>query len=135
MPSRCTIGILTYNEDFLGETHLEKLGIPAARCHIRGASNGGALRGHIQLGNEYVHNEISTELVAIALKLVKDHPDVASICLECTNMPPFAEAIQIATGLPVYDVHTMGEWFYSGLVRRRPAKWGGIPMDQLETRA
>ncbi|KAK9781617.1 putative Aspartate/glutamate racemase family protein [Seiridium cardinale] len=133
-PSR-SVGILTYDETRLGKSHLEKLGIPASRCHIRGAPSNGTLRRHIELGVQYVHEDISAELVAVSRQLVVDHSEIAVLCLECTNMPPFSEAIQSATGLPVYDVYTMGQWFYGGLARGRPPKWGDIPKDKLETRA
>ncbi|KAH8649987.1 hypothetical protein BX600DRAFT_554424 [Xylariales sp. PMI_506] len=134
LPPLHVVGILTYDDERLGPSHLEKLGIPPARCKIRGAPKDGALRRHIQLGEEYVHEEISAELVAVAQLLLADHPETAALCLECTQMPVFAEAIHRATGLPVYDIYTAGCWFYSGLVSRRPQRWGSIPKDTLEGR-
>jgi hypothetical protein len=50
--------------------------------------------------------------------MVENHGGVGAVVLECTQMPPFAEAIQKVVGLPVYDVYTMGMWFYSGLASR-----------------
>ncbi|KAI0593985.1 hypothetical protein F4775DRAFT_596678 [Biscogniauxia sp. FL1348] len=129
-----TVGILTYDDARLGTAQLDKLGIPSGRCHIRGVPASGGLRQHIQHGAEYVHEDISRQLVEIARDMVAEHPDIAAICLECTNMPPFSEAIQDAVGLPVYDAHTMGCWFYSGLVSRRPKRWGAIERDTLDTR-
>jgi len=67
---------------------------------------------------------LEAELVAESKALMAEHPDVGVLVLECTQMPPFAEAIQAAIGIPVYDVYTMAMWFYSGLVRRRPSTWG-----------
>ena len=34
-------------------------------------------------------------------------PSVAAIVLECTNMPPYADAVRAATGLPVHDITTL----------------------------
>ncbi len=42
-------------------------------------------------------------VVSVAKKLVADYPDVGMILLECTDMPPYAEAVRRATGLPVFD--------------------------------
>ena len=45
--------------------------------------------------------------VAAALRLAHRHPEVGAIVLECTNMPPYAEAVRGATGLPVHDITTL----------------------------
>lgn len=95
---------------------------------------GGALQRHIGGGEAYAHDEIAAELVGAARRLLADRPDVAALCLECTNMPPFAEAVQAAVGVPVYDVVSMADWFYSGLVQRRPERWGPVLEDTPETR-
>ena len=45
--------------------------------------------------------------VAAALRLANRVPELGAIVLECTNMPPYAEAVRVATGLPVYDITTL----------------------------
>lgn len=55
------------------------------------------------------------ELAAAAAKLVAEWPDIRAVVLECTNMPPFRDAIQEACGRPVYDVVTLVEYVHSGL--------------------
>ncbi|MEO6749516.1 MAG: aspartate/glutamate racemase family protein, partial [Casimicrobiaceae bacterium] len=57
--------------------------------------------------------------VQAARDLVAENPDVGAIVLECTNMPPYAAAVQRATGLPVYDIYSMINWFHAGLRPRR----------------
>jgi len=32
---------------------------------------------------------------------------VRAIVLECTNLPPYADAVRDATGLPVHDITTL----------------------------
>ena len=44
-------------------------------------------------------------------------PDIGAIVLECTNMPPYSEAIQEAIKLPVFDVVTMVNYAYSAFVQ------------------
>jgi Asp/Glu/hydantoin racemase len=58
------------------------------------------------------------ELVGTAKRLVADHPDVGAIVLECTNMPPYAAAIQEEVGLPVFDIYTLVHMVYRAVVRR-----------------
>ena len=59
------------------------------------------------------------DVVSAAQALVARHPDIGAIVLECTNMPPYAAAVQAATGLPVYDIYSLISWFHAGLRPRR----------------
>ena len=42
-------------------------------------------------------------LVKVAQKLMRDHPHIGQILLECTDMPPYAEAVCDVTGVEVFD--------------------------------
>ena len=42
-----------------------------------------------------------------AQRLVKQHPEVTELVLECTNLPPYADAIARATGRPVHHLLTL----------------------------
>ena len=48
------------------------------------------------------------EWVDLAVKVQRQHPDVGIWLFECANMPPYADAVRRATGLPVFDALTMG---------------------------
>lgn len=85
----------------------------------------GHLRKVIQDGAKYDEIAMEQEMVDEATELVRNEAGrIGAIVLECTQMPPYAEAIQRTVGVPVYDVYTMGLWFYSGLTRRCPMAWG-----------
>ena len=43
--------------------------------------------------------------------------DIGAIVLECTNMSPYAYDIQKISNLPVFDIYTLMQWFYSGLIK------------------
>ncbi|KIW35667.1 uncharacterized protein PV07_02352 [Cladophialophora immunda] len=122
-----TVGALTYDDSKLGVRQLLQVGVhdPDA-VYIAAPPEDGWLRGHIRDGVPYDHAKIETELVESALGLLRRHPDIGAILLECTQMPPFADAIRKATNLPVYDVYTLGTWFYSALTSQRPQHWGPI---------
>lgn len=67
----------------------------------------------------YMNNaKCRQELVQASLDLVKKHPDIGAILLECSDMPPYAAAIQAATNLPVFDFTTMINWVCSGVMRK-----------------
>lgn len=124
LPPGQSIGVVTYDDSKLGKLHLSKLGIAQLdRVHITGAPETGTLRRMIRDGGPYLSTEIKNELIRCVEDLIQKHPEIGAILLECTQMPPFAESVQEATGLPVYDVYSMANWFYSGLVRRTPTQW------------
>ncbi len=58
------------------------------------------------------------EVVAVAQALVAENPAVRAILFECVDLPPYAHAVQAATGLPVFDITTLIGHALSGLIRR-----------------
>jgi hypothetical protein len=54
---------------------------------------------------------------------VARRPDIGALVLECTNMPPYADAVRRATGLPVHDLTTLLRSCYP----RRAAAAAGAP--------
>lgn len=127
LPPKQSIGVITYDNSKLGVQHLSQLGIvDPSRVHMTGAPRQGALRKLIEQGGDYHFVEMRDELVKVTEDLIQEHPDIGTILLECTQMPPFAEAIQKAVKLPVYDVYTMALWFHSSLIRRSPESWPSV---------
>ena len=62
--------------------------------------------------------KVEQEIVGLAKELVSKNPDVGAILLECSDLPPYAWAIQNAVRLPVFDFISMINWIYYGVVRR-----------------
>ena len=52
-------------------------------------------------------DKIENEVVSLAAAAKKEHPDIGAILLECTDLPPFAEAVRKSVKLQVYDLLTM----------------------------
>jgi len=101
------VGIVTADAASLGADHLRAVG---ARddTPIEGLAPGSSFRATL-LDDRADLDEAEAEqaTVAAALRLVARHPEVAAIVLECTNMPPYADAVRAATGLPVHDITTL----------------------------
>ncbi len=112
------VGVITYDEASLTTAHFTAVGADPATPRI-GLPTHGAFRAMIENGAPYTADALQAEAVTAAASLVAINPDITAIVLECTNLPPFAAAIRTATRLPVYDVITLGHWFYAGLVPRR----------------
>ena len=63
-------------------------------------------------------DKVEREVTEVATKMVADEPAVAAIVLECSDLPPYARAVQLATGRPVFDFITMIRHVQSALVPR-----------------
>jgi hypothetical protein len=113
---RGRVGVVTYDADCLTEGHFLAVGADPATPVI-GLPPEGAFHAMIEGGAAYDEAALRAEVVGQARVLQAANPDIAAIVLECTNLPPFSADIAAATGLPVYDVLTLGHWFYAGLTQ------------------
>lgn len=97
-------GILTIDAQRLGPQDLQGAGVPMG-TPIVGVDPQGEFHRRI-LGNEAEMDlsQAQDDVVRAACALVDRHPQVQHIVLECTNMSPYAAAIQAATGRPTHDV-------------------------------
>ena len=109
LPKGKCVGILTANSNSLGEKHFRGVGIEQVEKVVYGMEN--TYFHDAIVGNLPDRDESKTEacVVEVALKMLREHPEVGAIVLECTNMPPYARAISSATGLPVFDIITMAD--------------------------
>jgi len=69
--------------------------------------------------------KLEQELVDLAVKMVKENPDVGAIVLECTEFPPYAHAIQDAVRLSIWDFVTMTKFMHAGAVQKPYTGWMG----------
>lgn len=60
---------------------------------------------------------LETQVRDLVAKLVADEPRIACVVLQCSDLPPYAAAIQAATGVPVVDVVTLVGWAHAMSVR------------------
>ena len=51
-------------------------------------------------------------------ELVRRHPDIGAVVLECTNMSPYARALAARLARPVFDIYSFMLWFHAGLAPR-----------------
>ncbi|MCF8008934.1 MAG: aspartate/glutamate racemase family protein [Halanaerobiales bacterium] len=61
--------------------------------------------------------KIKKEVVDAALEMTKNNQKIRAILLECSVLPPYSNAVQKATGLPVFDYITMINFVYSSVVQ------------------
>lgn len=58
---------------------------------------------------------IEREVLGTALQALEQHPGIRAFVLECTDLPPFSEAIRRRTGLPVFDFINMVNYLHSAI--------------------
>jgi len=60
---------------------------------------------------------VESETVAAAVALLKDRPDIGLLLFECSELSPYAAAVQRVTGVPVFDFTSMIEFVIGGSIR------------------
>ncbi len=122
LPPGKRVGIVTISGSTLTPAHLAAAGAPAD-IPIAGTENGREFfRVLIKAEKDDMDIALAEQDIVDAGKaLIARHPDIGAIVLECTNMPPYAAALQAAVNLPVYDIYSMVSWFHAGL---RPRVFG-----------
>ena len=116
LPPGKRVGVITVSKQSLTPAHLEKVGVPLD-TPVTGTEGGREFfRVLIKAEKDDMDVDLARQdVVDAALDLVARHPEVGAIVLECTNMPPYAAAVQAATGRPVHDIYSMISWFHAGL--------------------
>jgi hypothetical protein len=100
-------GIVTFDAAALGPQVLRAAGVPQG-TPVQGVRPGCEFHRRI-LDNDTTldFSEAARNVVEAAERLVQLHPQVKALVLECTNMPPYRDAVARATGRPVHDIETL----------------------------
>jgi len=107
---RCNqkIGVITAHRPSLTDAHLAGVGIHNYPLAIVGMEDTQEFSAVFLGGKQTLDApKCRHEMQLAAGRLMRRHPDVGAIVLECTNMPPYADTVRWATGLPVFDIVTM----------------------------
>ncbi len=121
LPPGGKIGIVTANSKSLDDTVLRKAGVPdTGSLVIAGLENCEHFYNAVFIEEGTLDSDrIEGEVVNTAVQLVKRHPEVRLLLLECSLLPPYGAVVQEALGLPVFDYITMINFVYSAVVKKR----------------
>ena len=101
------VGIVTADAASLTAEHLRAVGARADAPREGLALDSRFRATVLEDRSELDVDEAERATVAAAERLIARHREVGAIVLECTNMPPYADAVRAATGLPVHDITTL----------------------------
>jgi len=101
------VGIVTADAASLTAAHLGAVGARADTPREGLAIDSRFRATVLEDRSELDVDEAERATVAAAERLIARHREVGAIVLECTNMPPYADAVRAATGLPVHDITTL----------------------------
>jgi hypothetical protein len=115
---RDRVGILTADAANLTSEHLRRAGGDEKRLTVCGLEEQPCFKEAIFSGSGRLEEDkVASEVVGQARRMVATDPAIRTILLECSNLPPYAAAVQEAVGLPVYDFTTMLHHVWAALVR------------------
>ena len=113
------VGIITIHSKSLTQKHLSCVGADKIPQVIYG-TEGEEEFSRVILDDEMELdvNKSRDELVRVSKRMLLEHPEVGAIVLECTNMPPYASAIQKEINLPIFDIYTLVIMVYHAVVKK-----------------
>ena len=121
LTSKQKVGIISANASVLTEEHFQNVGITKDMpIVLYGMEDQYEFRTSVLEEKGTMDSDlVEKEVVGVAERMVREHPEVAAIVLECSDLPPYAAAVHEATGRPVFDFITMIKYVHSALVPRR----------------
>jgi len=114
------VGIVTAHSERLTEEVLSKAGIsPQIPYVVGGLQNSPAFSNPIlKDGKNLQRDAIEKDVLGIAKSLMNANSNIGAFIFECHNLAPYSQAVQQATGLPVFDIVDFANWVYSIINKR-----------------
>lgn len=110
------IGIITASKAHLGKAHFEGVGAAHIPVKIAGMDEAEHFRQAIMEETAPLNSRIlEGEVKGVAKNLLEAFPNIPALVLECTNLPPYRQAIAEEIKRPVFDLVTLLHYFYNGM--------------------
>lgn len=115
------IGVIVADSNALTDKHLRAAGVDESiPIKIAGMQDKPYFYNAILVEKgELDFEKMEREAVEVAKTLVSENEKIRALLLECSDLPPYAAAVQEAVKLPVFDFVTMINYVFSALVRKR----------------
>lgn len=115
--ARRRVLVLTADAASVDDAFISHMGGTPDRCLVCNVGDRESFAA-IRWGDTTLDNgRLAADLQSLAARACADHPEVGAILLECSDLPPYAAAIQAATGRPVFDFITLINWAHAAVVQ------------------
>lgn len=114
-----TVAVITAKKRALKEEHLRAVAIaPSLPLEIIGMEEAPEWNKIFVAPDEEIDLDVvAREVVDRACEAKGRDRSIGAFVLECTDLPPFAQAVRETTGLPVFDFITLVDWVQAALGR------------------
>jgi hypothetical protein len=109
------VGVITASAANLTPAHFEAVDAPGDTPVVGLPPDGSFAATFLRNGTSLDRDAVEREAVDAGRALLARHPEVDTVVLECTNLPPYKAALQQALGVPVYDVLDLLKDFHARL--------------------
>jgi hypothetical protein len=115
LPAGKVIGVFTERGHHMNDRHFRGVGwsqddIPV---QIQGMKPDAQFPQTYIIGREELDTEVlRAEMIEMTEAFMASCKNPGAILFECTNMCPFSRDVAETSGLPVFDINTMINWFY-----------------------
>ncbi len=121
LPPGLRVGVLTVSAGSLTPAHLRAAGVPLDTPIVGTEGGREFFRVLIRAEKDDLDVALAEQDILEAGRELKERGDIGAIVLECTNMPPYANALRAALDVPVFDIYSLITWLHAGL---RPRRFG-----------
>ncbi|MES0827133.1 aspartate/glutamate racemase family protein [Ruegeria sp. SCP11] len=119
------VGVLTADASALTPRHFEGVGAAGIPVAVQGLEDTSEF-AEVILRNTRTRMDtdlIEAEVLEAARRLKHQTPEIRSLVLECTDLPPYAARLQAELQLPVFDLTTLAQMAHTVATRQA---YGGI---------
>ena len=109
------VGVITASAENLTKAHLAAVDAPIDTPVAGMPAQGAFAATFLRNGTALDRDKVEAETLETGRALIRDHPGIEAIVLECTNLPPYKAALRRALGLPVHDVLDLLKDFHARL--------------------
>ena len=96
----------------------------ASYHNIGRISPNGVVRNNSQQSIGFFDNDgVCNEVVGKAMEIMEEDAEIGAFLLECSDMPPYAYAIQAATQRPVFDFISMIKFLKMSVTQKAYCGW------------
>lgn len=114
------VGLLVASKDSLTRRHLAAIGGESVPVCVAGMAAQPEFREVMLEGRriELDADRLRREVLSEVDQLARDNPEMGALIIECTDLVPFAHAIQARAGVPVFDIVTLTQMVHRSLTRQ-----------------